>query len=950
MKKLVYLLILSLCMNGMTGFASAMMSARAEKKTEVTFDVSGSEKSKKKSGKDKSKKTEVGDEKEYKLDLDKNSQVKLSDIIKLTKMDIKLKNVKTIELENKKHKKYITWEKDEENEKDYIFTVLKSFKEVRLRISTKKESRLLVLKNGAKAKGEKKAEAAGDENIATDEVEAESEPEAPAEALPAETEPAAAAEAPVEEAPAEEAPVEEPPAEEAPAEEAPVEETPVEETAVEEAHEERAEPEPAEPIEGTEEKQTEVENEEGAAEPAEVPAEPEAAPAAPEVDEAVEEAQTEAGETPVETVESQAQAEQDQGQDAEGQPEAAEGQNVTTEPPAQATGDLGATTEPQSGAGETQPESGEGQKGTEDGQPGAADAQPGGSEGGDKAPETPADTSAGQGEAPQGAGALIPAEVEAWFKRGTDLQWGTLQEIVGRLTGGETVYIQSGAPIAIKEAPLQLLSTVSMVPDMDVFKGSYIVCVSTDDPAVVAEPALLQPAQLPTLGEKADLYVWVKQDEAATPGSGDQEGDKPVLTVTATGLVETGWSQTQPQFTLSGIPEGKTWSYAAIIYDERIVPITDKVYTPEQEGVYTLRFAMLDELGDIVSASDKYSLQLDWTAPEVSIGADESTSYTLNISATDNVSGVNKVSVDGGKTWHDMEDGSYTVTESEETTFDAGKIQVSDVAGNVFKSEEEYTVSEVESEEEGEEGEGEEGDGGGGGGGGGSGDGSGTPKLPHSSGDGEEGTEYDALELELPDEPMEQLTVGGEPMALTLVLASAELPSPFVGANRPFTAQLRHWEDASDDDVPNTLLLDAVVDDDLGDVFTYEWHFNGEVYRMLANSGIKYVALKVCDAVAAFPTEGFTGGTRFTELKMQGVSTRRFDYTLSMRINLDPSHVSAMNEYDYSQDCDLSIHTEVEGKNYELSNSPQSMMYFYNVFVGPEDMMDQPFGEYDAAA
>ena len=57
-----------------------------------------------------------------------------------------------------------------------------------------------------------------------------------------------------------------------------------------------------------------------------------------------------------------------------------------------------------------------------------------------------------------------------------------------------------------------------------------------------------------------------------------------------------------------------------------------------------------------------------------------------------------------------------------------------------------------------------------------------------------------------------------------------------------------------------------------------------------------------------------------------------------------------MNESDFSQDCDLSIHVEVEGKNYELSNSPQSMMYFYNVFVGPEDMMDQPFGEYDPAA
>ena len=43
------------------------------------------------------------------------------------------------------------------------------------------------------------------------------------------------------------------------------------------------------------------------------------------------------------------------------------------------------------------------------------------------------------------------------------------------------------------------------------------------------------------------------------------------------------------------------------------------MYAVEKEGVYTLRFAMLDELGDIMSASEQYSLQLDWTAPEVSI-------------------------------------------------------------------------------------------------------------------------------------------------------------------------------------------------------------------------------------------------------------------------------------------------------------------------------------------
>ena len=139
-----------------------------------------------------------------------------------------------------------------------------------------------------------------------------------------------------------------------------------------------------------------------------------------------------------------------------------------------------------------------------------------------------------------------------------------------------------------------------------------------------------------------------------------------------------------------------------------------------------------------------------------------------------------------------------------------------------------------------------------------------------------------------------------------------------------------------------------MLDANLGDEFTYDWRFNGEVYRMLANSGIRYVALKVGDDMAAFPTEGFTGGTRYTELKMQGVSTRKFEYTLSMRVDLDPGHISTMSDSDFSRSCDLSIRASVEDTDYELSNSPNSIMYFYDVYLGPEDMMDQPFGEYQA--
>ena len=170
MKKLVYLLILSLCANGLAGaFLPWPDTARAASKTEEKSEKQSDKKSKKdkaeketskkqskkseKSSKKsdaKDKKTKVEKEKEYALDLAKNGQVALSVVLKYTKMGIKLKDVKSIELEDEKDKKRIRWEKDEDNEGDYILTVLKDFKELRLRIVTKKASKLLVLKNGAK--------------------------------------------------------------------------------------------------------------------------------------------------------------------------------------------------------------------------------------------------------------------------------------------------------------------------------------------------------------------------------------------------------------------------------------------------------------------------------------------------------------------------------------------------------------------------------------------------------------------------------------------------------------------------------------------------------------------------------------------------------------------------------------------------------------------------------
>ena len=549
----------------------------------------------------------------------------------------------------------------------------------------------------------------------------------------------------------------------------------------------------------------------------------------------------------------------------------------------------------------------------------------------------------------------IPDDAEVWLQAEGQKVGGKLQDLIALLKGGEDVFIYTAKPVFVEKAPLRLLSRVRLLPDTERFKdGKYIVNVSMDNPEAVEAPELLDLAAYVDAaeGDVCDLYIWVVRVEETPPvdPTDEPEGEEVTLQVEAADFEPAVWRNIRPTFTLSGSPEDKNWPYAVVVYDERIAVLSGDVYTAEEEGVYTLRFAILDEIGDIVDASEKYTLWLDCTPPEnVSIEVDPSVSYTLHIAATDAMSGVESLSMDGGATWMPLANGEvFTYTGKQAGTIEPGMIQVRDVAGNIFESTVPYELIRI--------------DGGGyyGGGGGGGGGGTGTPAKTHASGDGEDTGEYDALQMELPEEPMHRLTIDGQEMELELKLDAAEgfdVPADYQGL---FTASLAAWkqperpadavdEDAAEDEIParpDTLILTAEMDANLGDRFTYVWRFNGEVYRLLANSGIRYLALQVGDDLAVFPTEGFTGGTRYTELKMLGVSTRNFDYAVYMKFDLDPSHVSAMSESDFSRDCDLSIRTEVENMAYELSSSPTGAMYFYDVYLGPVEMMEVPYGEY----
>lgn len=554
----------------------------------------------------------------------------------------------------------------------------------------------------------------------------------------------------------------------------------------------------------------------------------------------------------------------------------------------------------------------------------------------------------------------IPAEAEASLAVEGGFAYGTLAELIAFAPVSSELHLRLTEEMEVREAPLKHLSQLVLMADEKVFTDAeYRVAIYSESPKLAAETGVelteVDPLPFAEALDEDVMDIWfllVKVEPVATPSPTPTVEPEPTenpieaqteLVVAVDDYRESQWSPVHPTFALSGIPEGQNWSYAVVIYDERIFILSGDTYCPAEEGIYTVRFAILNEQGVVVDASENYMLQLDHTQPEVMGMIDESRDYTLIVDASDAMSGVQAISLDGGANWTDW-DGSQTFvfTAAGKMTLPAGMVQVRDVAGNVWISYEDYVLAKIPKYYY---------SGGGGGGGGNS-----TPPKQHAAATEETEVEerYDALELQLPEEPVSVLTVDGEELPLSLVLANAEgfeIPEDYLAT---FTAELAVWpkapeedEEATDEEPKHdTLILTAVEEENLGDRFEYRWKLNGEVCRLLKNSDIDYLVLKVGDELAVFPTEGFTGGTQFTELKMLGMSNKKFDYTIAMTFNLDPDHIPMLSEYDFSETCDLAVQVEVEEMKYVLTAEQKGEMYYYGVLLGPSEMMLVPYGTY----
>ena len=506
-------------------------------------------------------------------------------------------------------------------------------------------------------------------------------------------------------------------------------------------------------------------------------------------------------------------------------------------------------------------------------------------------------------------------EGPAWYRDGEQKHYGELEELL-RLTK-DTIYIASDELFTLTGEAALLAQEADITLDADVFpeEENYILYISDVGPD----------------GETQEgaIYLWAGKEEDAPPeptASAEPEPTDPVeveaeLLVVPEMYRAGAWSATAPSFTLSVVPDTLTGYTFAVSVDDGEAQAVESPYTFSAEGQHTLVFFLIDESGAQAARSTTYTVWLDTAAPEAQAQFDLQTG-ALTVTATDAISGVDAISLDGGKTWQPMtaaEDGSFAYSAPLTAQVAAGELMVRDAAGNCWQSAESYGVP------GGMGGMGSMGGGFGGSFSGGGGGSSGTTRtVSHSSGSEEETTAYGAVALEVEDTSMFALALGGETLPLTLTLDYEAGGGGNTAA--AFTAELTVWNGEEGDEDCDTLILTA-PDNGAESPYAYRWDFTGDVYKTLFNSGVQYLVLRVGDHVTALSTAGFTAGTAYNALKSEGAASSEFAYSLWMG----------------EPDPELEMEVEARGARY-LLNAGEGDMYYYDVYTGDMDMLSAAFG------
>lgn len=565
-------------------------------------------------------------------------------------------------------------------------------------------------------------------------------------------------------------------------------------------------------------------------------------------------------------------------------------------------------------------------------------------------------------------GTVTPSEpdpsAQGWIDLGPDgVHSGDLYDLIGIAQGGK-IYVQARNAVEIEGIFPRLLEDVEFEPDPEVFTGGeHVVRITLEDPDEAEDISLIEDIDLAQYADAPEdalitVYIWVMQilptpeptptptptpmpEPTSTPVSTPTPEPTPLptpaptplptpepvkISVEAEGLRPGEWSPVAPQFSLSGIPEGEGGlCYAAILYDRQIVEMDGSVYRHETEGICALRFAIMDEMGDIVSVSASYTIYLDLSAPE-SVSAVPSTqrSYAMVLTAADSLSGAKAYSTDGGAEWIEMASSEPVgCVFSGLTVLEPGMLCVQDGAGNIWKNEEQLTFGALEKPDVG---------------------GYYGPAKPHSENTtGNDGTTgYAQAYLCAAEEPIEALDVGGRLITLSVSGNDAQSPALFgVSFGAPCDEagngglESLHTGEKTEKDSMIMLTAEPAEAED-GVQCEYIWQFDGAALRTLYASGIDLLVCRTGESAAVFPTIGFTAGTAYTDLKIGGTASRYFLYSASMR-PLGEEEKGEPDAIIRTEKCAFTLAVDVKEERYALVPADSVEMYTQGVFCIPQE-------------
>ena len=525
---------------------------------------------------------------------------------------------------------------------------------------------------------------------------------------------------------------------------------------------------------------------------------------------------------------------------------------------------------------------------------------------------------------------------EAWMDTGDKVIYGSLASLLRQAGSGQTIYLLTSAVLTLSDA--SALDGVSLEPDPDFFGSDYSVVTSSDSPDgnTVA----------------GTTYVWVGVDVDESQFALMSFLSAPAFTLDTVSIggrtmADNLWvNGSDPvTFTLTDPDAANTYVYEVSIdgggsYQTFANGGTFGSLTPAMSSgtTYTVIFRITDADDATNMVTQTYTLRYDNISPILICKA--GTDQTLSFYAGDSISGfatdgsmpnvtfaasASPVAWAASLTYLGQNVYTYSVQYKGEGTIPANTLGVRDQANNVavwgtdiaISSAAAMTATGAMSAASG-----------------GSSGGS-SRTVYHSASTYTTVTAYNGVELVVETGAMQSLVIGDQALDLSLQLSQgAQAPEGF---EPEFTADFVNWNKGSattddEDENVDTLVLTA-ADASSVDEGDYCWTFDGSVYKKLAASGIDYLVLNIGDNAVAISTAGFAAGIRYNMYRASGLASSAFVY--SVRLSADPQTGTVAP----------SIDVTVDGQSYTLSADQNSEFYYYNVYSGTLQMLDQPFGQ-----